>query len=179
MQNKSNSLRSRRAPTPFSPGMKLSMKNNVRSSRNKISGTCLTLDFESKGLSVLSAPRWQRYHQLFLLTSNRLTENTQTHSSSCHLFYVEGRDLFTYTSSCFSKSFITKQGNQKEMKQCSLHTITVCKQKKINTAKISSQYFLELYLNYNVYAFLTQWQKMKVGSFCQIQICWCLCSRLC
>lgn len=35
MQNKITSLHSSQVPIQFFPGMKLSMKNNVRSSRNK------------------------------------------------------------------------------------------------------------------------------------------------
>lgn len=42
-----------------------------------------------------------------------------------------------------------------------MHSLYVGKN-KFNIAKINSQYLLELYLNYNVYGFLIQPQKMEV-----------------
>lgn len=97
MQNKSNSLRSRQAATQFFPGMKFRMKNNVCSSRNQISGLCLTLDLESRGLSVLSAPRWHRHHQLLLLMSNQLVENTLKPVALCVTYFVWKEESFSLT----------------------------------------------------------------------------------
>lgn len=83
-------------------------------------------------------------------------EHTQAHSSLCYLFNVEGKEIVTYTSTCFSKSFLTKQGNQKEMNQCSLHSTTVWRQKKNQySKKINLRSFLELYLNENIYGFFS------------------------
>lgn len=128
---KSNSLCSSQAPNPSFPGMKLSMKNNVHSS-NKISDPHLTPDLESRGLSVLSAVRrHRRPHAVFFLPmSNWLTEKALKPTATHGTISVGGGELLTYTSSCFSNSFLTKQGNQKEKKQCSLHTITVYRPKK-------------------------------------------------
>lgn len=95
-QSKSNSLRSRQAPTPFFPGVRLSMKNNVCSSRNKISGPCLMLDLESRGPSVPSAPRWHRHHQLFLLVSNLLTENTLKPVAVCAAYFMWKEESFSH-----------------------------------------------------------------------------------
>lgn len=110
VQNKNNSLHSRQAPTQFSPDTKLSMKNNVRSSRNKISGTCLTLDLESGVLGVLSTPIWHRHHRLFLLMSRG---HTQACSSLCYLFYVEGRELLTLPATFQSPSSQSKEIRRK------------------------------------------------------------------
>lgn len=93
--SKSNSLCSGQAPNQFFPGMKLSTKNNVHSSRNNISGPHLTPDLESRGLSVLSALRWHRGPRVLAYELSVNWERAQAQSYSWYLFYVGGRELVT------------------------------------------------------------------------------------
>lgn len=140
MQSTSNSLHSTWAPTPFLPGVKLSMKNNVCSTWNKISGPCLMLALESRGLSVLWDPRWHRDHQRFLFAYLR------THSSP-QLFVLPmlcGRKRALHLHFHLFFKVLPHKARKSEGNESKFAAPNHCmkaKKKKINRAKSESTVF--------------------------------------